>query len=438
MRKALFIAFLFTLPADVVAHIGVPSVRTIRFVGDGPSRAWVVMENVGLLLEEGPGFRWLCDEAITPLPGLQDLAVTGGDGLRWTAATRNGVFVTEDNGCTFTPVDGVLAEHVIGRVDPHPNRPDEALITTQTLGLPNDVFRTTDGGRTWLPANLALPGRVRALLRSQQEPDVVYITHAVGALRSDDGGQTFSPIALGPAELTVSGIDFELLGTRAGPVEEVFAAVIQFPNAHLVRTRDRGATWETVQIFEDIPDSLVFSRDGRQGLVSFPFDGLYRSDDGGHTWTETATPEDSPWISCLTRAPAEEAIWACARRGNGWLLARSADFGRSWTPRIGYAFREIIGSWACESSSQTSRVCADACDRSLQDCSGADAGVDGPPADPIDMGRDRGGTGEDAHVTGPITRRRPDPSCSQGDSPDSLLFVVLLWGLSRRRRENRI
>ncbi len=438
MRKALFITLMLTFPAGLTAHIGMPSVRTIRFVGDGPSQAWVVMENVGLLLEDGPGFRWLCDEAITPLPGLQDLAVTGGGGLRWTAATRNGVFVTEDNGCTFTPMAGVLAEHVIGRVDPHPQHPEEALVTTQTLGLPNDVFRTTDGGHTWLPANLDLPGRVRALIRSQQNPDVLYVTHAVGALRSDDGGQTFSPIAVGPAELAVSGIDFELLGTRPGPMEEVFAAVIQFPNAHLVRTRDQGLTWETVQIFEDIPDSLVFSRDGSQGLVSFPFDGLYRSNDGGDTWTETATPEESPWISCLTRVPAADTIWACARRGNAWLLASSLDFGRSWTPRFGYAFREIIGSWACEPSTQTGRVCADACDRSLQNCSGADAGLDGPPTDPVDMGRDLGGNVEDAHIIGPEARRRPTPSCSLIEGPDSLPFVLLLWGLSRRRRKNRI
>ncbi len=182
----------------------------------------------------------------------------------------------------------------------------------------------------------------------------------------------------------------------------------------------------------------MFSADGREGLVSFPFDGLYRSQDGGETWTVTATPDDSPWISCLTSAPAGDVIWACARRGNGWLLASSVDFGRSWTERFGYTFREIIGSWACEPTSQTSRACADACDRSVQDCSGGDAGLDAAPMGPMDGGLVQGDTGDDAYIIGPVGRRRPEASCAVIEGPNLPLFMLLLWGVCWRRRKNRI
>ena len=438
MRKSLFIALIVALPAVAWAHIGVPSVRQIRFVGDADPKAWIVMENVGLLLEEGPGFRWLCDEAITPLPGLQDLARTGGEGRIWTAATRNGVFLTEDDGCSFAPLPGVLSQHVIARVDPHPTRADEALLSTQTLGVPNDVFRTTDGGRTWTPAELALPGRVRHLLRSQESPDVVYITHATGALRSDDGGQSFVPIALGPVELGLAGTDFELLGTRPGPVEALFAAAVQFPNAHLVRTLDRGVSWTTVHIFEDIPDSLVFDRAGAQGLMSFPFDGLYRTVDGGETWTKAVSPEESPWMSCLTRVPTTDRLWSCARRGDQWLLATSDDFGRTWRQRFGYAFAEITGSWACDPSAKTTLLCAEACDRSRQDCSGNDAGLDGSPLDPADAGRDLDANGPDVAVIGPSRQRPEADNCNQSDRPGAPLLVLAAWALWRRPLKNRI
>ena len=438
MRKILILGLVWGNYGAAMAHVGEPSVQSIRFIGEAPGRAWIVVENVGLLVEEAGGFRWLCDEAITPLPGLQDLAITGGDGQRWTAATRNGVFVTEDGGCTFTALSGPLAQHVIGLVSPHGGHAGEALITTQTLGLTNDVYRTTDGGRSWRPAGLELPGRVRALLRAQGDPNVVYITHATGALRSDDGGQSFAPITLGPPGANVAGSDFELLGTRPGRADEVLAVAVEFPRAHLLRTEDGGASWETVHTFDDIPESLVFSADGTQALLSLPFEGLYRSRDGGDTWVPSPAPPESPWLSCLTRAPEGDTIWACARRGGAWLVASSVDFGLTWTPRFGLDFAEIMGSWACEPSTSTSQNCVAACDRSTQACSGGDGGVDLGHDRPLDAGRAVHNSGADAHVSRPATRRRAASSCQTGDGTASLIVGLLLWGGYRRPRKRLI
>jgi hypothetical protein len=228
------------------------------------------------------------------------------------------------------------------------------------------------------------------------------------------------------------------LATRPGLPEEVFAVAVEFPRAHLVRTDDNGASWETVRTFDDIPDSLVFSGDGTQALLSLPFEGLYRSRDGGATWAPSPAPPESPWLSCLTRAPGGDTIWACARRGGAWLVASSVDFGVTWIPRFGLDFGEIIGSWACDPLTSTAQKCAAACDRSQRDCSGADGGVDLGPTRPTDAGPADRDSGADAHVSGLETRRRAESSCRAGEAPASLIVGLLLWGGIFRRRKGRI
>ena len=144
------------LSAAAEAHLGAPAVRQIRFPAQRAEPMWIVVRNVGLLIPDGDGYRWLCDEAITTKPGFNDLAPLDAEGVIWAAATRFGLYRTLDGGCSFEPVEGVLSRHQVRSISPNPMVPGEALLITETTTLDDDVFITTDAGETWTPAGLSL------------------------------------------------------------------------------------------------------------------------------------------------------------------------------------------------------------------------------------------------------------------------------------------
>ncbi len=441
MRKAAVLAgALAALLGVAHAHFGEPRVAEVRFPPTRGGEAWLVIDNVGLVARApGASWRWLCDESITPTPGLNGLAPLSEDGRGWVAATHAGAFRTADDGCTFAAVPGALTEHVVALLSPDPARADGALLGTQTIGLTNDVFRTTDGGATWSPAGLALEGRVRSLVRATADPDVVYIGHTRGVLRSDDGGVTFTPIMTGPTDDPADAEDFRFLGTHPADAQDVFAVVEAFPDSSLVRSRDGGLTWAAVGVFGDVPDGLVFLGDGEQAILATPFDGLHRSDDGGATWQRVPSPAAAV-LSCLTREPATGRLWACARGATApWLVGSSDDGGETWRPEF-VTFADLDGRWSCPAGSPGATTCAQACDRSTDaNCSAPplDGGLLGPDAAPavgdagLDAARDR-----DAAPDAPERAASGDGCAQPGGprgAPTLLLLLVLLGGWLTRR-----
>ncbi len=439
-KAAVLLATLAALVGVAHAHFGEPRVAEVRFPPARGGEAWLVIENVGLVARApGEAWRWLCDEAITPTPGLTGLAPVSADGRGWVAATRGGAFRTVDDGCTFDAVPGALTEHVVALLSPDPTADGAAVLGTQTIGLANDVFRTTDGGATWAPAGLALEGRVRSLVRASADAAVIYVGHTRGVLRSDDGGVTFTAIMTGPTDDPADAEDFRFLATHPADALDVFAVVEAFPDSSLVRSRDGGLTWVTVGVFGDVPDGLVFLGDGQQAVLATPFDGLHRSDDGGDTWQRVPSPAAAV-LGCLTREPATGRLWACARGAAApWLVGSSADGGETWRPEL-VTFAELAGRWTCPAGTPGATTCAQACDRSTDaNCSAppVDGGLLGPDATPAvsDAGLDAAGGG-DAAPDAP-ERAAGGDGCAQPGEPTGAPWVVLglvLLGAAVARR----
>lgn len=440
MRKNIAAALLaalapLTLAASAAAHLGEPTIKRLRFPPARAGETWLIIDNVGLLARADDRWTWLCDEAITPVPGLNDLAPLDAAGATWIAATRSGLYRTTDAGCAFTLVAGTEA-HAWDHLAPHPDRPGEALAGTVTIGAgPNDLHRTTDAGATWTPAGLALRGRIRGLLRADADPAIVYLVHTDGALRSDDGGVTFTAITLAPpledGERPPTGTDITLLATDPRDPRVVWSAWLRFPDSDLLQSRDAGATWARVARFTDTPQSLAIDPATGALTLAMPLEGLRRSTDDGARWDPLFLPEPNAWIDCLTRAP-DGALWACARRGAPWLVASTPD-GEDWTGRFAADYRDIAGPWRCPAASPTALTCAAACDRSRDDCAAADAGPpDAGPADAAPLADPDAGEA-------PIARRA-DADCraAPGAPPaPAALLALLLPAIATRRRRAR-
>lgn len=352
-------------PSTALSHGGQPQVIELAFPAQAPGEIWAITDNQGLFAitderVEGGAVAWLCEDAAAPAAGVRGLSPVG-EGLgRWLMATSAGLFFTLDQGCTLIPVGPPLEGARPSAMSVHPAQPLEVVVATDTFAERNDVWRSTDGGRTWQGAGLAIQGPIRQILRSESDPARVYIAHAQGASRSLDGGRTFEPMKLGPMALDPGALEFKLLSAPLSGAGHVFAILERFPQAILMRSEDDGERWTEVLRLDDFPIQLVFDAAGRRGLLSSTFGGRFRSNDGGRTWQrdEAAGPD----LTCLFREPGGDRLWGCTNVffDGPWVVGVSEDFGGTWRG-IFERYEHIATRWRCGPESRTTQCCGSLC-----------------------------------------------------------------------------
>ncbi len=426
MRKWFFWGLCALCPLPSFGHLGPKDVRSIEHPQNRGGERWVVIDNLGLFLFKDDSVQWVCDEGLTPLPGLNASAPMDALGSTWLIGTRSGLRRSTDAGCSFLPPSAPLDTHVIAQISTHPDRPNEALVSTQTLGSPNDLFLTEDAGATWSKAGLDIRGRVRRFLRAPSDPQRIYLVHAGGALSSRDGGRTFAAFNLGPPELMATGTDIDLLAVNPDQPEELYAAYATFPDSTLIRSSDGGETWTSLITLPDVPDSLAVSSDGREIVFSTPVIGLYRSLDAGTSWEGLERQLESGTISCLQLVQGGQLL-GCARRSEEALLVSSDDLGTSWRPLLSPSLDGVTRRDTCPADSETVEQCNYTCDDFPATCRQID--VD-PPQD-----SESASPSSDAGL--PMDRKETAGSgCSAMASPSEvgLLWAMLLIAALYRRR----
>lgn len=362
MRKLTFLAVLLA-PGLGSAHLGEALVVDLFFPTQTSDDLWVVVTNRGVFARRDGAFTLLCDDAMVPSPRLQNARIAGETAQTLVATGNAGLFRSTDGGCNWSPVAGPLEAHVSSKLLPHPDRPQELLTVTETLGIPNDVFLTEDGGASWTAAGLASGGRIRSILRAPADPSVVYATHFGGASRSDDGGRTFVDIALGPAGMDVRAEEFEIIAGHQMLATTVYATVERFPESSLVRSEDGGASWTEVVVLPDAPKSMVVDEAAGRMLLATPFEGLFRSDDGGETWDQLPRVADSLAVGCLRWDPERARVWACGRTSFGpsvWVVGSTDDLGDTWRSEMSDLDNDAA-LWDCPAGSMATDICSNLC-----------------------------------------------------------------------------
>ncbi len=115
---------------------------------------------------------------------------------------------------------------------------------TLWLGAHTGLFRSEDGGRTWVP--VALPVRhhapdVMAIAIHPQDPALLYVgTHQGGVLRSADGGKSWTAMNGGLGGLDVHGLAID------PHTPEKLHAVVREKGAGIYRTTEGGQKWTRV------------------------------------------------------------------------------------------------------------------------------------------------------------------------------------------------
>jgi len=247
---------------------------------------------------------------------------TSGDRI-WAGVAHAGLFVSDDHGVTWSPVDG-LNEHRtrsdwepgLGGLCAHRVMIDGDAQWTAISAV--GVFRSDDGGATWEPKNdgVATVGRPDDAPR----PEVGYCVHC-------------------------------LAHDAADPMR-----IWRQDHSGVYRTADGGDTWERIENGLPAGFGFVMWRDDSSGrlftvpLVAdsnrVPVDGrlrVYRSDDDGDSWQVAGVGwHDAPQFTSVLRGAFDgdnQGAFCLGTTGGKLWLTR--DNGDSWDelspafPRIG-------------------------------------------------------------------------------------------------------
>ncbi len=238
---------------------------------------------------------------------------TGEANSRNSSSWGNGVYRSRDGGATWEHV-GLEATRSIGRVVIDPR--DSNTVYVAALGRlwganpERGVYKTTDGGRTWVHA-LAVDSRTGAvdLVMDPADPRVLYAalwtrmrtpwsfrsgSASGGIFRTRDGGRTWTRLRDGlPAETGRIGLDV----WRAHP-DVVYAVVGSDEGGHLEEMEDK-------------------SRSG----------GVFRSVDGGDHWQRLSPYTPRPFYFSQIRVQPDDSTRVYLLGTDLWI---SDDGGRSF------------------------------------------------------------------------------------------------------------
>ena len=190
--------------------------------------------------------------------GVIYAALDGGESAR----VRTAVMRSSDGGRTWRPADEGLSGHYI-----HDLRRDESGIVYAAGDA--GVYRLENSGR-W--QHIGLPRSFPTFLFAAPWGDLYLGLDYAGAYRSQDRGASWRPLLLphGVSSVTVTKRGDLLLASEHG----------------VVRSRDRGGTWEQLDIDQDV--RTIFTVPSTGVIVAGTTNSVFQSDDDGETWAEHA------------------------------------------------------------------------------------------------------------------------------------------------------
>ena len=276
-------------------------------------------------------------------------------------ATGGGLWKTTDGGTTWLPVtDGKIASSSVGAVAVAPSNPDVVWLgmgETQLRGnvMQGDgVYRTTDGGATWVHLGLGDSQAIGRIRVHPTDPDVAWVAalgHPFGpndergVYRTRDGGRSWARVLFrndrtGAVDLALDPGDPDVLYAT---LWEVYRRPWKLwsggPGSGLFKSTDGGDSWVELTRNPGLPTGVLgkmtvaVGADSRTVYANVEAEdgGLYRSDDGGATWRHVNGDRDlwqrSFYFLRLTADPVDpETVYVMS-----FQFEKSVDGGRTFS-----------------------------------------------------------------------------------------------------------
>jgi photosystem II stability/assembly factor-like uncharacterized protein len=240
------------------------------------------------------------------------------------------LFVSNDGGYNWSRLarlgdgDHYVLDHIVF----NPAQPGIIYVAAWSVETDGgDVFRSTDGGRTWRFLAGMHGKSVRSFVMASSDPNILIAGALDGVFCSRDGGDNWERVSP-PGHPEIKNI--ESLAVDPSDANVIYAGTWHLP----WKTIDGGMTWFSIKEGV-IDDSDVFSiiLDPRDSRVVFASacTGIYKSEDAGaHFRRVQGIPNSARRTRVLRQHPVDpnmvyggttEGLWASINSGQTWHRA---------------------------------------------------------------------------------------------------------------------
>ncbi len=221
----------------------------------------------------------------------------------------------------------LFVDHII--VDPRNSK--VLYVATHRHKDPGGFFKSTDGGLTWRESPELRNEALHSLTQSEKNPDVLVAGTFNGIFRSNDSGETWTPL---PTTGTPGLVHVESLAIDPRDANVIYAGTWYLP----FKSTDGGRTWRSIkQGIIDDSDIFAINIDPRNPnhLIASACSGIYDTRDAGESWKKIqGIPSQSrrtraiiqhPSVAGLVFAGTTEGFWRSAKGGdnNSWMVTTS-------------------------------------------------------------------------------------------------------------------
>ncbi|MEM8906413.1 MAG: T9SS type A sorting domain-containing protein [Bacteroidota bacterium] len=335
-------------PNTIYVGTGDPSITGYPFIGDGVYKSTDGGQTWAALGLSQPGII----SKIEIDPTNSDIIYAASMGLPFERNFERGVYKSIDGGANWTQIFNI--DDSTGVIDllVHPDQPQilyaagwTRIRTNQESAITSvgpKVFRSTDGGETWLALDGGLPNGLSSrvgLAIAPSNPNVIFALYIdanfdlMGIYKSSDGGDSWSLVidgnSLGLANI-MGGMGWYFGRMRVHPTDPDQLYVLGLRTFHSV---NGGLSWTNLTPVTG-PSSphvdhheLTFSHLGNLYLGTDG--GIYRQAAGSNTWEDI---EQIPTAQVYRTAynPHEPQIYYAGAQDNGTHQGNASTIN-SWT-----------------------------------------------------------------------------------------------------------
>lgn len=237
------------------------------------------------------------------------------DGTIYLGYSKGGIFKSEDDGASYTSLMDDEAFLAVSDIEIDPNDSNTLYVGTGDVdisimfGIGNGVLKSVDGGASWTNMGLVEESIISRVHVDKNNSNLVFASamgipgeksNNKGVYKSENGGNDWEQIlflndSTGIQDMIVHPDNPDIIyATGWNRIRSNRRSTVSGPDARVYRTRDGGASWDTLT--NDLPLE-DFSRVGLAMSGSDPdvifvnfattgnFHSAYKSTDGGDSWT---------------------------------------------------------------------------------------------------------------------------------------------------------